>query len=53
MYYCSVSSNEQCCEARQMEGTSDLIMLDMGAFFAGVLVVALEFIRHRRYSRRS
>ncbi len=39
MYY-SMSSNEQCCEARQMEGTSDLITLqseltrnnDMGAF---------------------
>ncbi len=27
MYYCSMSSNEQCCEARQMEGTSDLITL--------------------------
>jgi len=27
MYYCSMSSNEQCCEARQMKGTSDLITL--------------------------
>ena len=27
MCYCSVSSNEQCCEARQMEGMSELITL--------------------------
>ena len=41
MYHCSVSFNEQCCEARQVEGTSDFDNatqgeltrnIDMGAF---------------------
>ena len=27
MYYCCVSSNEQCCEARQMEATSRVSLL--------------------------
>ena len=62
MYNCSVGSNEQYCEARQMESTSDritlrrvslLAILKNGCLLGDVLAAALLYTRHRRCSTRS